>query len=147
MAMTDRTDNPSSQSVDRESHDYRFMVWIALVASLSAALAGSYGWSLASVHESSETEKLLADYTFWLMLFTAILAVATIGLGIATVGLYLTGEKQIGLLHKQFVATHRPKVVVRFIQGPAKTEGRWTLRLDYVCQHRSDQGDRLGARI
>jgi len=44
--------------------------------------------------KKDETDEALAYYTLWLMVFTGILAFATIGLGAATVGLYLTGEKQ-----------------------------------------------------
>jgi hypothetical protein len=82
------------------------------------ALGGSVFWGLygpntaiphasqlaeqhAGVHESrskkEETDEALAYYTLWLMLFTGVLAFATIGLGVATFGLYLTGEKQIEL--------------------------------------------------
>src|SRR5262245_20488499 len=45
--------------------------------------------------KKEETDEALAHYTLWLMIFTGILAFATIGLGVATFGLYLTGEKQI----------------------------------------------------
>jgi len=38
-----------------------------------------------------------AYFTIWLVAFTGVLAVSTIGLGWATVGLYRTGEKQIRL--------------------------------------------------
>jgi hypothetical protein len=55
------------------------------------------------------------------MLFTGVLAFATVGLGAATVGLYRTGEKQIDLVNKTFIATHRPRIVVRHVQGPFRT--------------------------
>ena len=45
--------------------------------------------------KKEETDEALAYYTLWLMVFTGILAVATVGLGGATLGLYFTGEKQI----------------------------------------------------
>lgn len=45
--------------------------------------------------KKEETDEALANYTLWLMVFTGILAVATVGLGGATLGLYFTGEKQI----------------------------------------------------
>jgi hypothetical protein len=54
-----------------------------------------------------ETDEAVARYTLWLMVFTGILAVATVGLGIATVGLYLTGEKQIGLVQEASAAQAR----------------------------------------
>ena len=47
--------------------------------------------------ERHGTEKALVRYTLWLMIFTGVLAVATIVLGLATIGLYFTGKKQIGI--------------------------------------------------
>jgi hypothetical protein len=47
------------------------------------------------IEERKKTDEAIARYTWWLMMFTGILAFATIGLGVATVGLYLAGEKQI----------------------------------------------------
>ncbi|WP_316180980.1 MULTISPECIES: hypothetical protein [unclassified Bradyrhizobium] len=44
--------------------------------------------------KKEETDEALAYYTLWLMAFTGVLAFATVGLGIATVLLYDTGEKQ-----------------------------------------------------
>ncbi|TAJ37061.1 MAG: hypothetical protein EPO55_19900 [Reyranella sp.] len=109
-----------------------FVPWIALAAILGFAVGGSYVWTSleprhAPSHEQhaankekganpepiNEAEHAIAAYTFWLMLFTGILAVATIGLGVATYGLYATGEKQIGLTRDQFLATHRPELIVR----------------------------------
>lgn len=58
----------------------------------------------ANTHSKEKTEEALARYTLWLTGFTGLLALATIGLGIATVGLYLTGEKQIGIATR--VAEH-----------------------------------------
>jgi hypothetical protein len=44
--------------------------------------------------QKDEADEALAFYTLWLMTFTGILAFATIGLGGATLLLYVTGEKQ-----------------------------------------------------
>lgn len=44
--------------------------------------------------KKDEADEAIAFYTLWLMAFTGILAIATIGLGGATLLLYLTGEKQ-----------------------------------------------------
>jgi hypothetical protein len=41
------------------------------------------------------TEEAIAYYNKWLMFFTAILAIATFGLGVATVGLYRISERQL----------------------------------------------------
>jgi hypothetical protein len=40
-------------------------------------------------------EEAIARYNKWLTIFTAILAVATVGLGFATVGLYLVSQRQL----------------------------------------------------
>jgi hypothetical protein len=54
--------------------------------------------------------------------FTLVLAVSTIGLGLATICLYRAGNRQLNLARQEFIATHRPRVVVRFIQGPFHDE-------------------------
>src|SRR5262249_25348695 len=77
--------------------------------------------------EENENAKLTL-YTYWLTFFTAVLALATIGLGGATIGLYFAGERQlklaketsdrqaaqiqsqIGLAREDFLSTHRPKL-------------------------------------
>jgi hypothetical protein len=51
-------------------------------------------------------DKALADYTFWLVIVTLILAAATIGLGISTIF-------QLRLARAEFISTHRPIVRVR----------------------------------
>ena len=48
-----------------------------------------------------------AYFTLWLVAFTGVLAVSTIGLGIATLGLYKTGEKQIRLNAENAAAQSR----------------------------------------
>ncbi len=112
-------------------------VWIALAAILGFTLGGSFVWSFsysphsplqnqhaatkerpADAHAASKGEEAIAEYTWWLTAFTGGLVIATIGLGVATVGLYFTGEKQIGLARDQFIAANRPRITVRFVQGP-----------------------------
>lgn len=63
--------------------------------------------------------------TFWekttsdpIALFNLILAFSTVGLWVATISLYRAGNKQFVLARQEFIATHRPKVIVRFIQEP-----------------------------
>lgn len=51
--------------------------------------------SASEQNAKEKTDEALARYTLWLTIFTGVMAFATIGLGIATVGLYATGEKQI----------------------------------------------------
>jgi hypothetical protein len=52
--------------------------------------------------EGTGTEVAIARYTYWLMFFTGVLAVATVGLGIATIGLYLLGRREIR--HAEFTS-------------------------------------------
>lgn len=93
----------------------RFLIaWILYAAIVGLALGGSFVAAFleiphAKIHQQTSqaeqhateqrpkenSDEALARYTLWLTGFTAILALATVGLGIATVGLYLTGEKQI----------------------------------------------------
>jgi hypothetical protein len=73
-------------------------------------------------HEANEAA--LGYYTKWLMIGTAVLAFATIALGIATVGLYVSGERQFGLARDEFISTHRPKLVVRQFQIDPTSPGQ-----------------------
>jgi hypothetical protein len=72
----------------------------------------------ASNHPTEEKagEQALTRYTFWLTFFTGVLALATIGLGTATLWLYFVAERQIKLGRDEFVSTHRPKLIVRQFQ-------------------------------
>jgi hypothetical protein len=51
-------------------------------------------------------DEAIANYTFWLVVVTFILAAATIGLGIGTVF-------QLRLARAEFISTHRPRLIVR----------------------------------
>jgi hypothetical protein len=105
----------------------RKLLWPLVALIMGIAIGGSVFWGLfgpnvtlqmseaslehaRSVHDArskDETDEALARYTLWLMVFTGILALATIGLGGATLGLYWTGEKQIDLIEKNSVAQAR----------------------------------------
>jgi hypothetical protein len=63
--------------------------------------------------QKEKSDSAIARYTLWLMVFTGILAGATIGLGILTVN-------QLRLGRTEFVATHRPKLRIRriFLREP-----------------------------
>ena len=50
--------------------------------------------------------------------FTVVLAISTVLLWMATRGLYEAGERQLAHAERQFIATHRPRITVRFVQGP-----------------------------
>src|ERR1700733_2459461 len=88
------------------------IVWIVYAGVMGFAVGGSFVAAYQiplSQHESStnpeqnpsdqnskeKSNEALARYTLWLTMFTGVMAFATVGLGIATVGLYATGEKQI----------------------------------------------------
>jgi hypothetical protein len=93
--------------------------WAVLAALFGFFVGGSVVWSTlerphaqaekigsSTQHEPSagepksqkeETDEALAYYTLWLMVFTGILALATIVLMSATIGLYFTGEKQVAV--------------------------------------------------
>src|SRR4051812_6804929 len=94
------------------------LVWPLLAAILGFALGGSAFWGLygpnttiqqiahaeephgseqKASEEREKPDESLARYTWWLTAFTGMLMFATMGLGVATIGLYLTGEKQVGL--------------------------------------------------
>jgi hypothetical protein len=69
--------------------------------------AGSQATALGAGRPKEEIDEALARYTWWLMAFTAALAIATIGLGGATYGLYRTGEKQLRFLRESSAAQSR----------------------------------------
>lgn len=50
--------------------------------------------------------------------FTVVLAISTILLWMATRRLYEAGERQLAHAERQFIATHRPRITVRHVQGP-----------------------------
>jgi hypothetical protein len=106
------------------------MVWIVYAGAMGFAVGGSFVAAYQTTlphHETSaaaeqstsdqeakeKPEQALARYTLWLTVFTGVLAFATVGLGIATVGLYAAGEKQFGLARDEFIATHRPRIVLK----------------------------------
>jgi hypothetical protein len=68
--------------------------------------------------DKQKSDEALTEYTLWLMAFTGVLAVATIGLGAATVGLYLTGEKQVDLTRRALIGDQRAWLVTALEVGP-----------------------------
>ncbi len=65
----------------------------------------TYGSNAQSIEERHQaTEEAIARYNKWLMFFTAILAIATIILGGATVALYFGSERQFELSERAFVS-------------------------------------------
>ncbi len=49
----------------------------------------------ASERPKESAEEAIARYNYWLTIFTAVLATATVILGLATIGLYFAGERQL----------------------------------------------------
>jgi hypothetical protein len=88
---------------------------LAFIIGVSVGIAGFYAYKSIPVettsHSKEDNDSALADYTLWLMIFTGMLAVATIGLGAATVGLYLTGEKQVKITRETLVGDQRAWIV------------------------------------
>lgn len=93
------------------------IVWIVYAGIMGFALGGSFVAAYfipspqhqGSAHTENgpaeqdtkeKADEALARYTLWLTVFTGVMAFATIGLGIATVGLYATGERQIAIALK-----------------------------------------------
>jgi hypothetical protein len=89
---------------------------IQTVIQYSGTTAEHRSASDQAAQEKEKTDEALARYTWWLTFFTGILAFATIGLGISTLGLYLAGERQLKLARNEFVSTHRPKLIIRQLQ-------------------------------
>lgn len=73
-------------------------------------------------------EDRIADYTAQLRDFTELLAVATGLLFAATTWLAWLTYRGVKLGRDEFVATHRPRMIVRFVQGP------WTTAYDETVQ-------------
>src|ERR1700733_15315397 len=100
---------------------YIFVAWI-LYAALMGFLAGSslesafyvpqhYGADSEQKSNSNNktleerqeaTNGAIADYTKWLARYTGLLFAATLAMGIATIGLYSSGQDQIKLARNEF---------------------------------------------
>jgi hypothetical protein len=71
------------------------------------------------------TDWLLAVFTFFLVLFTYRLWKSTDNLWVAS-------KEQFELARQEFIATHRPRVIVRFIQGPFHEDDRRFIFITFV---------------
>lgn len=85
-------------------------------------------------HEAAEAA--LKDYTKWLMIFTGVLAFATIGLWIATYGLNVSGERQIEIANRALMATHRPKVGIRRLDLVMPLENNKPVQAKFILVNR-----------
>ncbi|MGY3649519.1 hypothetical protein ACVWW2_004810 [Bradyrhizobium sp. LM4.3] len=90
------------------------------IASGAAAVWGVWHYKDKVTHAATEkerTDEALAEYTLWLMGFTGLLAFATIGLGAATIGLYLTGEKQVAITREALIGDQRAWIITELEIG------------------------------
>jgi hypothetical protein len=99
--------------------------WIVVALFVGVAVGASILYAylthiqyLAIPHTKGATDDALAEYTLWLMIFTGVLAIATVGLGAATVGLYLTGEKQVDITRRALVGDQRAWIATALEIGP-----------------------------
>jgi hypothetical protein len=91
--------------------------------------------------QKESAEEAIARYNWWLTLFTAILAVATTGLGAATVGLFFAGRNQLHLARDEFLSTHRPKIRIKHVWLMSEMlvyDEPFTVRVVCVNRGRSD---------
>lgn len=65
--------------------------------------------------QKESTEQAIARYNWWLTIFTGVLAVATLGLVVATAGLYFAGRRQLQFIQAEFVTTQRPRLIARHV--------------------------------
>jgi hypothetical protein len=105
----------------------KWLFWPLFASIMGFAVGGSVFWGLYgpnvtikqghtvtvehpakhdATEEKEKADEALARYTFWLTVFTGVLAFATVGLGIATVGLYLTGESKSASLNNLLTQRH-----------------------------------------
>jgi hypothetical protein len=101
-------------------------LWIvlALLVGVLAGASGLYAYlthvqHVAIPHTKETTDDALADYTLWLTIFTGALALATVALGAATAGLYLTGQKQVEITRQSLVGDQRAWIVTSLEIGPS----------------------------
>jgi hypothetical protein len=71
-------------------------------------------------HQASE--EAIAYYTKWLMFFTAVLALATVGLGYTTV-------KQLALGRAEYISSHRPRIILRHVIFDAEQIVFWLVNI------------------
>jgi hypothetical protein len=87
------------------------------VLSIGLTLSSSLPHEIVTVHAETVDERL-ARYTGWLAVLTAGL-VAGSGVQFYYLnGAQKTSEALARLAREEFIATHRPHVIVRFLQGP-----------------------------
>jgi hypothetical protein len=100
-----------------------FLILLALFIGFAVGASGLYAYlihvqHMAIPHPKETTDDALAEYTLWLTIFTGALAFSTVGLGAATVGLYLTGEKQVDITRRALVGDQRAWIVTSLEIGP-----------------------------
>ena len=101
-------------------------VWIlAAVAGIASGLLNhQHELQQLLVGSNTSAEDRVATYTLWLALFTAALVIVSAAqIGFLIRADYYT-QRSLQLTRREFAATHRPRVVVRVIQGPTERNRR-----------------------
>jgi hypothetical protein len=108
---------------------YLLILWISYAALMGVLVGASFDSAFFSPQKYSSgeqqnsaadqkslegrqeaTNEALADYTKWLARYTGLLFAATVAMGIATIGLYASGQDQIKLSRGEFLSSHRPRM-------------------------------------
>jgi hypothetical protein len=87
------------------------------VLSIGLTLSSSFQHEVATAHAETVDERL-ARYTGWLAVLTAGLVAASVTQFYFLNRAEKTSQALARLAREEFVATHRPRVIVRFLQGP-----------------------------
>jgi heme/copper-type cytochrome/quinol oxidase subunit 2 len=87
------------------------------VLSIGMTLSSSFQHEVVTAHAETVDERL-ARYTGWLAVLTAGLVVASLAQFYFLNRAEKTSQALARLAREEFVATHRPRVIVRFLQGP-----------------------------
>jgi hypothetical protein len=87
------------------------------VFSIGMTLSSSFPHEVATAHAETVDERL-ARYTGWLAVLTAGLVAGSIVQFYFLNRAEKTSQALARLAREEFIATHRPRVIVRFIQGP-----------------------------
>jgi hypothetical protein len=120
-----RTNHPYSFDLAEDFEGMKFRVPELLLGCLLTVAVLSIGLTLSSsfhhvvaTAQAETVDERLARYTGWLAVLTAGLVAASL------IQFYFLGRAEktsqalANLAREEFVATHRPRIIVRFLQGP-----------------------------
>lgn len=108
--------------------------------------ANTADYETAQGRPKETADERIADYTFWLMILTGVLAISTVLLWVETNRLAALArtqasdmKAQIALARDEFNATHRPRLRVRFVRHePMSANGDIPLRMKYAIVNIGD---------